>query len=206
MGRRFIDLHVHSDRSGGVDSREAMEAFAAGLGVRVSFCDGAEPEDGVELVFSSKGELRAGSLKAPYLILRPLSAEALARAVKIKRAVIDAPLKPGHARSMHENGCAVEFNLSRLIGASGIERVRAIRMMRSNLVCARKYAVPMVAATGACSVYDLRSAHQVYWLLKVLGFSDSEAKEAMYGAPQGILEQGRAVVEGRVVEEGVVVL
>jgi ribonuclease P/MRP protein subunit RPP1 len=206
MGISFIDLHVHSRESGGRDSRAELEKHASDLGVEIHFCDGTIPEDGVEIAFKTRSELKRKPSNAAYLIIDPLSKEILQAAARINRAIIRTTLTPTLSKIMHNNNAAVEICLSTLVKSSGIGRVRTIKSIKTNLKYARKYGVAIVATTGSKSIYDLRSPYQVFETLKVLDFTDTEAKDAMCTAPTELLNFGTAVMEKRLVQEGVKIL
>lgn len=195
---RFLDLHVHSNQSTGVDKREELKRFSSFLCTQIRFCDGVAG-DGVEIVSDSKADFKKRPAKAPYLILKPLSMESAHSAVRIKNAILQLALTPALAKSMHNNGCSIEICLSEILGTSGISRVKAIKGIKTNLKYARKYNVPIVVTSGAKSVYGLRSPHQTYELLRVLGLTDGEAKEGMFGMPLSVLKSGMDRIEGRLI-------
>ncbi len=198
MTMRFLDLHVHSSQSTGVDTREELEGFSNFLGTQIRFCDDAAG-DGVEIASASKADFKRRPAKAPYLILRPLSNESAVAAVRVKNAILNMALTPTLAKSMHKNRCSTEICLSAILGSSGISRIKAIKGIRKNMKYARKYNVPIVVTSGAKSVYGLRSPHQTYELLRTLGLTDEEVKEGMFGTPLSILKSGMDRVEGRLI-------
>jgi RNase P/RNase MRP subunit p30 len=206
MVKRFLDLHVHSSKSSGVDSRSDLGIQAKLLGTEIRFCDGNSSGDGLRVTFKRKPELKGKLAKASYLILEPLSKESVAAAVRIKHSILLTTLTPSIAKLMNKNKCIVEVCLSSLFGASGINRIRLIKEIKTNLKFARKYDVTVIAATGAKSIYHLRSPHQVFELLMVLGFTEDEATEAMYTNPFEVLSYGKDRIEDRIIKEGVKIL
>jgi hypothetical protein len=206
MVKRFLDLHVHSSNSSGVNSRSDLEEQASLLGTEIRFCDGNSKRDGLKVTFKRKSELKGKLGKVPYLILEPLSKESIPASACIKNSILLTSLTPSIAKLMHKNDCAVEVCLSLLFGARGIQRVRTIKEIKTNLKFARKYDVPVIAATGAKSIYHLRSPHQVFELLRVLGFTEDEANDAMYTNPIEILSYGKDRIESKIIREGVKIL
>jgi RNase P/RNase MRP subunit p30 len=203
MGKRFLDLHVHSSNSNGANNRADLESHAQALGTEILYCDGNSTEDGLEISFGSRSDLKKRNKSALYRILKPLSKDAQNAAVRTKHSIIRVRLTPTLAKLMQKNNCAIEVCLSSLIGSKGIQRIRAIKEIKLNLKYVRKYGVAMVTTTGAKSVYGLRSPYQVYELLKVLGFTEDEAKTAMYENPRRIVGYGREKLEKKRVSEQV---
>jgi RNase P/RNase MRP subunit p30 len=203
MGKRFLDLHVHSSPSNGANSRTDLERHTQALGTEIRYCDGKSTEDGLEISFDTKSNLKKGKKSALFLILKPLSKDSETAAVRIKHSIIRARLTPTLAKLMQKNNCAIEVCLSPLIGSKGIQRIRAIKEIKSNLKYARKYNVAMVTTTGAKSIYGLRSPHQVYELLRVLGFTEDEANSSMNESPRRIVGYGMDKLEKKMVSEHV---
>jgi RNase P/RNase MRP subunit p30 len=199
MGKRFIDLHVHSTQSTGKNSRREFKKHAEGLGVEIRFCDGAGADDGLEIEFKARPELKKGSLKSAYLILEPLSKEAFQAASRINSAIIRTTLTPTSGRALIDRECAVEVCLSPLFNSSQIKRIRHLKEIKTNLKYSRKFGIPMVATTGSNSIYDLRTSYQIFELLRVLGFKDEEARQALYYNPKRILEYGQDKIEEKIV-------
>lgn len=203
MGKRFLDLHVHSSYSNGANIRTDLEIHAQALGAEIRFCDGKSTEDGEELTFDKVSDLKKRKKNVSYLILKPLSKDSQTAAAKIKYSIIITKLTPTLAKLIQKNNCAIEACLSPLFGSKDIQRIRAIKDIKSNLKYARKYGVPIIATTGAKSSYGLRSPYQVYELLKVLGFTDSEATNAMNKNPQTIVTYGVEKLEKKRVSDHV---
>lgn len=206
MVKRFLDLHVHSSKSKGKNSREDLKTHADLLGTEISFCDGLSKEEGRCTAFKSKVELKKNHSPSAYVILKPLTKESLQTAIKTKYCIINTKLSPTLAKVLNRNKCAIEVRLSPLFGSRGIKRIRAIKEIKTNLVYARKYGVPIVATTGTSSIFELRSPNQVFDLFKVLGLTDIETKEAMYTNPKNIIEFGKEKVGNKVVSNHVRIL
>ncbi|MDP6613016.1 MAG: RNase P subunit p30 family protein, partial [Candidatus Hydrothermarchaeota archaeon] len=91
------------------------------------------------------------------------------------------------AKTAGENKVAIEVNLGRVINSWGLNRVYVIRNIRRNLMLSRKYGMPLVATTGAKSFIELRGGEGVHHLLRLMGFEEEEAINAMYEVPIKIL-------------------
>jgi RNase P/RNase MRP subunit p30 len=206
MGKRFLDLHVHSSHSNGANKRADLEGHVQLLGTKIRYCDGKSTDDGLEISFDDKSDLKKGNKSALYLILKPLSKDTQTAAARVKYSIIRVRLNPALTKLMQKNNCAVEICLSSVIESNGVRRIRAIKEIKSNLKYARKYNVPMVTTTGAKSIYGLKSPYQVYELLKVLGFTDDGAKSAMYKNPLGIVRYGKEKLEKKSVSDYVRIL
>ena len=200
---QFLDLCVYSTDSDGRDSRPVLEAFAKVLGSDIRFCDGAGASDGLEIVFNKEKGLKKQLKPALYTVLEPCSEDASSAAVKVKHAVIRTRLNPVLARAMVDNRCSIELSFAPLIGSSGVRRTRALGLIRTNLKYARKYGVQILATTGAKSSYGLRSPHQVYELLLVLGLTEDEARKSMFETPNKIVQHGELAASGKIISETV---
>lgn len=200
---QFLDLCVYSTDSDGRDSRAVLEAFAKVLSSDIRFCDGARASDGLEITFDKEKDLKKQLKPALYTVLEPHSEDATSAAVKVKHAIIRTRLNPVLARVMAGSSCSIELSLAPLIGSSGVRRTRALGLIRTNLKYARKYGVPILATTGAKSSLGLRTPHQVYELLRVLGLTEDEAKSAMFETPNNIIQHGELAAGGKIISETV---
>jgi RNase P/RNase MRP subunit p30 len=200
---RFLDLCVYSADSVGRDIRSVLEARATELGSSIRFCDGAGASDGLEIVFEKQSDLKKQLKPALYTVLEPRSDDAASAAMRVTHTVIRTRLNPVLARAMANNNCSIELSLAPLIGTFGVKRTRALGLIRTNLKYARKYGVQILATTGAKSSYGLRSPHQVYELLKVLGLTEDEARTAMYTNPLNVILHGERAASGKVISDDV---
>ncbi len=198
---RFLDLCVYSADSVGRDSRSVLEARAKELGSDIRFCDGAG--DGLEIVFDKQSDLKKQLKPALYTVLEPRSDDATSAAMHVTHAVIRTRLTPVLAKAMASNGSSIELSLAPLIGTFGVKRTRALGLIRTNLKYARKYGVQIIATTGAKSSYGLRTPHQVYELLRVLGLTEAEARTAMYESPRNVVLHGELAARGKAISENV---
>lgn len=197
---RFIDLHVHSNLSTGADPPEKMLEHARTLKVELGLCDGVKGDgypSGTEVLPTSRRDLRfkvrkkldyivvcGGDYKVNRLAVAESEVDILAHPdLGRKDSGVDAIV----ARAAGENKVAIEVNLSRIIGASGVSRVYALRNLKKILMLSRKYGAPLVVSTGAESWLDLRGGEGVYHLLRLIGFQEDEAVDAMVTVPEQIL-------------------
>ncbi|MEE8168262.1 MAG: RNase P subunit p30 family protein [Candidatus Hydrothermarchaeales archaeon] len=202
----FIDLHVHSVVSSGVDTPSRLAYHADKLGIKIGLCDGQDLAKrggialGAEISAGNKGSFK-DSIKAlrgfDYLVVRGGSDMANRLAVSDSRIDIlahpelgrrDSGLDSFIARKAKENSVAVEVNLGALITSKRGQRVRLLKNIKKNLMLSRKYGFELIACTGAKSRYDLREADCVFELLKLVGAEEEEAMKAMVETPKKILE------------------
>lgn len=196
---KFLDLHVHSSLSTGEDTPERMLEQARALGVEIGLCDGVRGKypSGIEVHAKGKKEFKT-KLKGgfDYTLVHGGDYHINRLAVADKRVDILAHPDLGRrdsgvdsiiARAAGENKVAIEVSLGKIIRSRGLSRVYAIRNINRTLVLARKYKAPLIATTGAKSFIELRGADGGHHLLRLIGFEEEEAAEAMYGVPIKIL-------------------
>jgi len=101
-------------------------------------------------------------------------------------------------RFASENRVAIEFNLDSIIRMRGRARVRALTNFRHNLKLARKYGAPMILASNAQSIYDLRAPREMIALAGIFGMTEDEAIAALSTVPEEIIRRGseKWVMEG----------
>jgi len=88
-----------------------------------------------------------------------------------------------------DNSIALGFNIGSIIHTRGEERVLELRIMRTNLMYARKYDLQMVLTCEPCSMYDFRSPREVTALGGLFGMSPKEAVDAMSAVPLEIIRK-----------------
>ncbi len=93
-------------------------------------------------------------------------------------------------RFASENRVAIEFNLDSIIRMRGRARVRALTNFRHNLKLARKYGAPMILASNAQSIYDLRAPREMIALGTIFGMTEDEAIAALSTVPEEIIMRG----------------
>ncbi|MEE9594878.1 MAG: RNase P subunit p30 family protein [Candidatus Hydrothermarchaeales archaeon] len=211
---KFIDLHVHSIFSTGVDTPLRLAHHARRLDVQIGLCDSHRFEDG-----EISGQIKASGVEAVAKTKRHFN-----EALKALRNGWDYVAVPGGtgivnrlaagddrvdillhpdlgrrdsgldtfiAREASENAVAIEVNLGGVISARGGLRIQLCRNIQRNLELSRKYGFDLIAGTGAKTRYELRSGECVYELLIRLGFTEEEAAKATYDVPQAKLEDSR---------------
>lgn len=88
-----------------------------------------------------------------------------------------------------DNSIALGFNIGSIIHTRGEERVRELRIMKINLMYARKYELQMVLTCEPYSPYDFRSPREMSALGGLFGMSPEEAVEAMSTVPLDIMRK-----------------
>jgi ribonuclease P/MRP protein subunit RPP1 len=190
---KFIDLHVHSVFSHGVDTPSRLLVEAKKLRIGIGLCDGRAYEhlSGIEINFRNKKELRNAIKKfenLDYIIVHGGLEKTNRLAVSDSRIDILAHPDQGRrdsgidafiARKASENDVAIEVNLSRLFSSRRIYRVYALMNIKRNLFLSRKYGFDIVVTSGARSRYELRKADVVCEILKSIGFENQEISRAM---------------------------
>ncbi len=196
---KFLDIHVHSSLSTGRDAPEKMLEQAKALGADIALCDGVKGDypSGMEIHAKGKKDLKAKlGKRLDYTLVHGGDYNINRLAVADKRVDIlahpdlgrrDSGMDSVIARAAGINKVAIEVNLGRVITSWGLNRVYVIRNVRRNLMLARRYKVPLVATTGAKSFIELRGGDGVHHLLRLMGFGEEEAIDAMYVVPSKIL-------------------
>ncbi len=117
---------------------------------------------------------------------------------KLNRAVVETdidillqPIEFNHiiARMAGENSVAIGFDLGSIIRQKGDARIKALKIMRTNLKYARKYKLPMILTSNARSCYDLRSPREMVALAGLFGMTKEEAVDAMSTFPLQIVRR-----------------
>lgn len=214
MEMKFIDLHVHSILSKGVDTPMRLASHAGELGIEIGLCDSNRLERdvhpghiaaiGYEMTAKIKRhfneELRSLGNEWGYVAVPGGMGIVNRLAVGDDRVDVllhpdlgrrDSGLDTFIAREARENAVAVGVNLWGLIAARGRYRVHLCRNIQRNLELSRKYGFSLVACTGARSRYELRTGECMFELLMQLGFTEEEATGALYDVPRVILEDSR---------------
>jgi|TARA_B100001971_G_C18108624_1_gene492933 ribonuclease P/MRP protein subunit RPP1 len=196
---KFIDLHVHSSLSVGVDAPEKMLNQAKVLGTDIGLCDGLKGNylSGIDIYAKGKKELKSKlKKKLDYTLVQGGDYNINRLAVLDKRVDIlahpdfrrkDSGVDSIIARAASENKVAIEINLGRIINSRGLNRIHLIKNLRKNFMLATKYNAPLVATTESRSLYELRGGDGIFHLLSLLGFNEKAAIDAMYNVPKKIL-------------------
>ncbi len=91
-----------------------------------------------------------------------------------------------------DNSIALGFNIGSIIHTRGDDRIRELRIMKTNLKYARKYEIQMVLTCEPYSPYDLRSLREMAALGGLFGMSPNEAVDAMSSVPLDIIRKKKA--------------
>ena len=222
--RKFYDFSIHTAPECS-DSPEAMAEIASGYGyagIAITNHTPHQPQkpqkqemadhpkiavySGIEIVAKNPHHLRQ-MIQKHRAKVRVLSVhggnEKINRAAVESRAVDilshpDERLNQVLMRFAAENRVAIEFNLDSIIKMRGRARVLALTNFRHNLKIARKYGAPMILASNAQSIYDLRAPREMIALGMVFGMTEDEAIEAISMVPEEIIRRGSEnwVMEG----------
>ncbi len=86
-----------------------------------------------------------------------------------------------------DNSVAIGFNVGSIIRLRGEPRARELRIMRTNLMYARKYGLSMVLTCQPSSSFDLRAPREMAALGGIFGMTPKEAVDAMSASMHEIL-------------------
>lgn len=93
------------------------------------------------------------------------------------------------SKLLFESNAAVEINFSDIINSYGFVRARIMGRMSQNIGLAREYNFLSVLASGACSVFGMRSPMDFIAVCKSLGMTDAEAKNSVSKNPERIIQK-----------------
>jgi len=211
--RKFYDFSIHTAPECS-DSPEAMAETASGYGyagIAIANHTPHQPQKpvmtghpniavypGIEIVAKNPNHLMQ-MIRKHRAKVRVLSVhggnEKINRAAVESRAVDilshpDERLNHVLMRFASENRVAIEFNLDSIIKMRGRARVRALTNFRHNLKIARKYSAPMILASNAQSIYDLRAPAEMIALGTIFGMTEDEAIAALGTVPGEIIRRG----------------
>lgn len=88
-----------------------------------------------------------------------------------------------------DNSVAIGFDAGSIIRMRGEARARELKIMRTNLMYARKYGLRMVLTCQPSSPFDLRAPREMAALGSLFGMSPKEATDAMSRFPLEILSR-----------------
>ncbi|MHC1595796.1 MAG: ribonuclease P protein component 3 [Candidatus Syntropharchaeales archaeon] len=211
--RKFYDFSIHTAPECS-DSPEAMAETASGYGyagIAITNHTPHQPQkpamtDHPKIAVYSGIEIVAKNPHHLMQMIRKHRAKVRVLAVhggneKINRAAVesravdilshpDERLNHVLMRFASENRVAIEFNLDSIIRMRGRARVRALTNFRHNLKLARKYGAPMILASSAQSIYDLRAPAEMIALGTIFGMTEDEAIAALSTVPEEIIRRG----------------
>jgi len=211
--RKFYDFSIHTAPECS-DSPEAMAETASGYGYAGIAITNHTPHQPQKLEMTDHPRIEVYSgieivAKNPHHLMQMIQKHrAKVRVLsvhggneKINRAAVeshavdilshpDERLNHVLMRFASENRVAIEFNLDSIIKMRGRVRVRALTNFRHNLKLARKYGAPMILASNAQSIYDLRAPAEMIALASIFGMTEGEAIAALSTVPEEIIRRG----------------
>jgi ribonuclease P/MRP protein subunit RPP1 len=95
------------------------------------------------------------------------------------------------AKLAAKNQVAIEINFREFMSKSGRERGKLIAYLRRNVMLAKKYGAPLIACSGAMSMWELRDPLCLVSLGIQLGLEIKDAKFTVFGQPKLIIERAR---------------
>jgi len=139
-----------------------------------------------------RDEIRKYKDTNDILIARGKDEEIARAAVETERLdIILQPVKFNNVlgKIASDNSIVLGFNIGSIIHTRGEERVQELRIMRTNLMYARKYDLQMVLTCEPYSPYDFRSPREMVALGGLFSMSPEEAVEAMSAVPLDIMRK-----------------
>jgi ribonuclease P/MRP protein subunit RPP1 len=139
-----------------------------------------------------RDEIRKYKDTDDILIARGRNEEVARAAVETERLdIILQPVKFNNVlgKIASDNSIALGFDIGSIIHARGEKRVQELRIMRTNLMYARKYDLQMVMTCEPYSRYDFRSPREMAALGGLFGMNLKEAVDAMSTVPLGIIRK-----------------
>ena len=202
---RFYDLAVHSLENGDSTTRFAFEAKRYGysgiaiINPELNNLDQVRKPDGFMIypcieISAVPGKIRNEIKKYGSSILMVRGGgEDLNRAA-VEAEGLDILMQPAKfnnvlAKAAEDTSVALGFNTGTIIRMRGEVRVRELRIMKTNLMYARKYGLRMILTGEPSSLYDLRSPREMAALAGLFGMTEKEAVNAMSTAPLEILRR-----------------
>ncbi len=137
-------------------------------------------------------EIRKYKDTGDILIARGKDEEIARAAVETERLdIILQPVKFNNVlgKIASDNSIALGFDIGSIIHTKSEDRVQELRIMRTNLMYARKYDLQMVLTCEPYSMYDFRSPREMAALGGLFGMSPKEAVDAMSTVPLDIMRK-----------------
>lgn len=139
-----------------------------------------------------RDEIRKYKDTIDIVISRGTNEEIARAAIETERLdIILQPVKFNNVlgKMASNNSIALGFNIGSIIHTWGEERVRELRIMRTNLMYARKYDLQMVLTCEPYSLYDFRSPREMAALGSLFGMGPEETVDAMSTVPLDIMRK-----------------
>ncbi len=93
------------------------------------------------------------------------------------------------AKTAFDNSITLGFNICPVIRLRGEPRARELKIMKTNLMYARKYTLRMILTGDVHSYYDLRSPREMAAISGLFGMTAREAADALSLTPEWILKR-----------------
>ena len=139
-----------------------------------------------------RDEIRKYKDTDDVLIARGKDEEVTRAALETERLdIILQPVKFNNVlgKIASDNSIALGFNIGSIIHTRGEERALELRIMRTNLMYARKYDLQMVLTCEPYSMYDFRTPREIAALGGLFAMTPKEAVDAMSTAPLDIIRK-----------------
>lgn len=107
------------------------------------------------------------------------------------------------AKLASEKSAALEINISPLLYLTGLTRINILRVLRREVLIAKKYNVPIVISSGASRPSLLRRPEDYAFLAHLIGMDLHDAKLALSDNPRSIVERNRRKLSENYVCPGV---
>ncbi len=95
------------------------------------------------------------------------------------------------AKKASENEVAIELSINSMIKTRSSVRVKTLSQFRQIMKLQRKFKFPLIIASNAHSIYDLRTPKDIITLAKCLEMTSTEAENSLSQIPINIIERNK---------------
>ncbi|MEM2320762.1 MAG: RNase P subunit p30 family protein [Candidatus Bathyarchaeia archaeon] len=110
------------------------------------------------------------------------------------------------AKLASEKNASLEINMSPLLYLAGPPRINLLRILRKEVLVARKHGVPIVISSGANKPSMLRRPEDYIFLAHLIDLDPRSAKQAISDNPRFMVEQNRRKLSENYVCPGVYIV
>ena len=110
------------------------------------------------------------------------------------------------AKLASEKNSALEINLAPLLYLEGAARIRLMKILRRDVLIARKFGVPIVLSSGCDSPHLLRKPEDYAFLAYLIGLDPCVARESLSSNPMEIIKRNRRKLSPNYVCPGVYIV
>jgi ribonuclease P/MRP protein subunit RPP1 len=110
-------------------------------------------------------------------------------------------------RAAYENNVAIEVNFNTILTSHN--RAKTLTMVRRVIELCKKYGTPIITASGAYSVWEMRAPRELVAITHILGLDISKAIESISTIPENIIVTNKEKLKNkrvgdymRVISEG----